>query len=81
MYRLILEITDKEAYNGFFQISKGFLKRVIVGFNCDFTPSNVRSVLDSSGYDEIPIQIAQRGSYIKSTFIYGLFLKDSVYSI
>jgi hypothetical protein len=58
-YRIILLITDKSSYNGVFGLPKGFLKRVIVGFNCDYSPSNVRSILNSSGYSDVPIQVAR----------------------
>ena len=58
-YRLVLMISDKEDYDGFFPIPKGFLKRVIVGFDCDYSPSNVRSLLNSSGFEDVPIQITR----------------------
>jgi hypothetical protein len=58
-YRIIVTITDRSKYSGFHQIPKGFLKRVIVGFDCDYSLSNVRSVLNASGYSDVPIQVAR----------------------
>ena len=58
-YRLISFHCGDEDYDGFLGIPDGFLTKVILGFNCDYTPSNVRSLLDSSGYQDTRIQIAR----------------------
>ncbi len=58
-YRLIAMHCGDKRYNGFMSMPNGFLKRVILGFDCDYSPSNIRSILNASGYHDTRIQIAR----------------------
>lgn len=58
-YRLLSFHCGDENYDGYIGIPDGFLTKVILGFNCDYTPSNVRTLLNASGYSDTRIQIAR----------------------
>jgi hypothetical protein len=56
--RLIFSSPDERKIPEFFSMPDGFLKQVILGWNCEYTPANIRSVLKSVGLDHVDIKMA-----------------------
>ena len=56
--RLIFSSPDGRKIPEFFSMPEGFLKQVILGWNCEYTPSNIRSILKSVGLDQVEIKMA-----------------------
>ena len=59
--RLILSTIEvEEPLPEFYGIPKGFLKEVILGVDCEYSPSNIRSLLIASNFQDVKIKIAMR---------------------
>lgn len=56
--RLIFSSPDERKIPEFFPMPDGFLKEVILGWNCEYTASNIRSVLKSVGLEHVEIKMA-----------------------
>ena len=53
--RLVLPVEYMKENEGCFPLEPGMLKRVILGYECDYSLSKLRQLLDSSGFRDVSI--------------------------